>query len=123
MFLNLSVNGYLVFTNTLNGSAMRGMGVPQSCFAWESHLDLIAERLGISPLEIRRKNLFGEKGTLPNGQVIDSEAASECLERAVALFNNSEKIPLHPNKKRGIGMAAMIYPHDSVEFPAPHPYL
>lgn len=110
---NLSVNGYLVFTNTLNGSAMRGMGVPQSCFAWESHLDLIAERLGISPLEIRRKNLFGEKGTLPNGQVIDSEAASECLERAVALFNNSEKIPLHPNKKRGIGMAAMIYPHDS----------
>lgn len=110
---NLSVSGYLVFTNTLNGSAMRGMGVPQSCFAWESHLDLIAEELGISPLEIRRKNIFGQKGTLPNGQVIDSEAAGKCLERAVELFHNSEKIPLHPNKKRGVGMATMIYPHDS----------
>lgn len=110
---NLTVNGYLVFTNTLNGSAMRGMGVPQSCFAWESHLDLIAERLGISPLEIRRKNIFGKKGLLPNGQVVDSQAARECLERAVSLLKSSEAIPLRPNKKRGVGMATMIYPHDS----------
>lgn len=110
---NLKVDGYLVFTNTLNGSAMRGMGVPQSCFAWESHLDLIAERLGIHPLELRRKNMFGTKGTLPNGQVVDAAPARETLERAVALFQSSPSPPLRPRKKRGVGMAAMIYPHDS----------
>lgn len=110
---NLKVDGYLVFTNTLNGSAMRGMGVPQSCFAWESHLDLIAGRLGISPLELRRKNLFGSQGTLPNGQVVDSAPARETLERAVSLFQGGAPIPPRPRKKRGIGMAAMIYPHDS----------
>lgn len=75
---NIQMDGYLVFTNTLNASAMRGMGVPQSCFSWESHLDLIAEKLSMSPAELRRKNLFGSDGLLVNGQVIDAEPARAC---------------------------------------------
>lgn len=110
---NLQMDGYLVFTNTLNASAMRGMGVPQSCFAWESHLDLIAERLSMSPVELRRKNLFGLEGLLVNGQVIDAEPARACFEKALSIFEKSEKVPLREGKKRGVGVAAMIYPHDS----------
>lgn len=110
---NLAVKAYLVFTNTLNGSAMRGMGVPQSCFAWESHLDLIANRLDMDPVELRRKNLFHDSGVLANGQVVDSEAARLCMEKALTLFKNSPQVPLSPHKKRGVGIANMIYPHDS----------
>ena len=110
---NLAVKAYLVFTNTLNGSAMRGMGVPQSCFAWESHLNLIANRLDMDPVELRRKNLFHDSGVLANGQVVDSEAARLCMEKALTLFKNSPQVPLSPHKKRGVGIANMIYPHDS----------
>lgn len=110
---NIHVEGNLVFTNTLNASAMRGMGVPQSCFAWESHLDLIAERLHMDPVDLRRKNLFYERGKLVNGQVVDSSAARACFERALALYAQSGSIPPTPGKKRGMGIANMIYPHDA----------
>lgn len=110
---NIYVEGNLVFTNTLNASAMRGMGVPQSCFAWESHLDLIAERLGLDPIDLRRKNLFYEQGKLVNGQVVDSSAARACFEKALTLYKQSRPVPLTPGKKRGVGIANMIYPHDA----------
>lgn len=110
---NIQVEGNLVFTNTLNASAMRGMGVPQSCFAWESHLDLIAERLGMDPVELRRKNLFHDEGKLVNGQVIDSAPARACFEKALKLFRESRPTPPSPGKKRGVGLANMIYPHDA----------
>ena len=110
---NIQVKGSMVFTNMLNASAMRGMGIPQSCYAWESHLDLIAERLNMDPLELRRKNLFDDEGMLVNGQVLDSRAARACFEKALKLFEESEVPPVQKNKKRGIGVANMIYPHDS----------
>lgn len=110
---NIQVEASLVFTNTLNASSMRGMGVPQSCFAWESHLDLVAERLEMDPVELRRKNLFEEEGRLVNGQVIDSRPARLCFEKALELFKHSQEVPRGKNMKRGIGVAAMIYPHDS----------
>lgn len=110
---NISVDGNLVFTNTLSGSAMRGMGVPQSCFAWEAHLDLIAQKLGMDPVALRKKNLFDEEGQLVNGQVVDAAPAKACFEKALKLYEATEKLPLKPNKKRGVGIANMIYPHDS----------
>lgn len=110
---NIQVDGYMVFTNRLNASAMRGMGIPQSCYAWESHLDLIAERLGMSPVELRRKNLFDSDGLLVNGQVVDARPARACFEKALRLFRESGEIPVQSGKKRGTGVAAMIYPQDS----------
>lgn len=88
---NVKADAYLVYTNTLVGSSMRGMGVPQVCFAMESHLDRIARKLGLSPLEIRRRNLFAAAGQMPNGQVIDSRAAKGTLERAVELFRDRSR--------------------------------
>ena len=50
---NVRADAYLVYTNTLIGSSMRGMGVPQVCFALESQLDALAYRLGMEPEELR----------------------------------------------------------------------
>lgn len=108
-----AVDASLVFTNTLIASAMRGMGVPQSCFAWESHLDVIAERIGMSPENLRRKNLFDEEGALVNGQVVPATSARACFEKALGLYRETETIPRKSNKLRGVGIANMIYPHDS----------
>ncbi len=107
---NQKADGILVYTNTLPGSAMRGMGIPQSNFAWESHMDRIAEVLGMDPIELRRKNMFGEEGVLINGQTVDSRAARESFEKALSLYKNSKPVPPVPGKRRGVGLAAMIYP-------------
>ena len=85
---NVRADAYLVYTNTLIGSSMRGMGVPQVCFALESQLDALAYRLGMEPEELRRRNLFSDTGHLPNGQVIPSSAARATFERAWELFRD-----------------------------------
>ncbi len=54
-------DSYSVYTNTVPGGAFRGFGGPQASFAYESHLDMIAHRMHIDPLELRMKNLL-EKG-------------------------------------------------------------
>ena len=70
-------------TNTPPNGAFRGFGAPQTEFAAEVHLDRLAERLGLSPLDIRRRNLYHPGDITPTGQVLrDSVAAEEVLERA-----------------------------------------
>jgi CO/xanthine dehydrogenase Mo-binding subunit len=53
---NLDFNGYVVYTNRVPTTAMRGFGVTSVSFAVETHLNRIAEVLGIDPLQLRLKN-------------------------------------------------------------------
>ena len=70
-------------TNTPPNGAFRGFGAPQTEFAAETHLNRIAEALEISPLEIRRRNVYQVGDTTPTGQVLrGSVAGEEVLERA-----------------------------------------
>lgn len=55
---HLLSDAYGVYTNTVPGSAFRGFGGPQVVFAYESHLDMIAHRLKMDPLNLRMKNLL-----------------------------------------------------------------
>ncbi len=58
---HLLTNAYVVYTNTVPATAFRGYGGQHVAFAYESHLDMIAHRLEVDPLEIRMKNLL-ERG-------------------------------------------------------------
>ena len=70
-------------TNTPPHGAFRGFGAPQTEFAAETHLDRVAEALGMSPLEIRRRNAYREGDTTATGQVLrESVAALDVLEAA-----------------------------------------
>ena len=88
---NVKADAYLVYTNTLIGSSMRGMGVPQVCYAMECQMDNLAHKLGMDPVELRRRNLFGETGQLPNGQVVPSQGAKQTLERAWEIFRDPDR--------------------------------
>lgn len=74
----LDVTCAAVYTNTAPASSFRGFGAPQVTFAAESQLDEAAERLGIDPLEIRRRNLL-EPGERPWPRVrgIDANLAAD----------------------------------------------
>ncbi|MFL5683172.1 MAG: xanthine dehydrogenase family protein molybdopterin-binding subunit [Chloroflexota bacterium] len=80
---NVRIRARATRTNTPPNGAFRGFGAPQTEFAAETHLNRIADALGISPLEIRRRNVYRVGDTTPTGQVLRSSVAGEeVLERA-----------------------------------------
>jgi selenium-dependent xanthine dehydrogenase len=74
-FQNIDILGMAVYTNNVVSGAYRGFGVTQSCFAMESNLNLLAEKVGISPWEIRYRNAIRPGQVLPNGQIADANVA------------------------------------------------
>ncbi len=75
------VESFTVFTNKPMSGAMRGYGLPQVAFAYESQMDMIAGKLGIDPLDIRRKNIVAEGSKVVTGQRLYSVGLKECLEK------------------------------------------
>jgi aldehyde oxidoreductase len=67
---NLEVSSRLVYTNNPWGSAARGAGPPQSHYALECAIDLLAEKMGIDPLDFRRRNSLKPGETTATGQVV-----------------------------------------------------
>ena len=72
---NVKIKGTAVYTNNPPGGAFRGFGVTQSVFASECNLNLLAQKVGISPWEIRFKNAVEPGDALPNGQIADKGTA------------------------------------------------
>src|SRR5207247_4680942 len=64
---HLLTNAYSIYTNTVPAGAFRGFGGPQVAFAYETHIDMIAGRLGLDPFEIRMKNLLDKGESFSNG--------------------------------------------------------
>ena len=65
---NLRVRGVAVYTNTSPASSYRGFGAPQAALAGELNMDMAADRLGIDPVELRRRNLLAPGDTLIAGK-------------------------------------------------------
>ncbi len=76
-YQNIEINGMAVYTNNPPGGAFRGFGVTQSCFATECNINQLAEKVGISPWEIRYLNAIRPGDELPNGQIADETTALE----------------------------------------------
>ncbi len=73
--LNVDITGLCVYTNNPPAGAFRGFGVPQAAFASETNLDLLAEKVGISPWEIRYRNALEPGMVNPTGQITDEGTA------------------------------------------------
>lgn len=103
-----------VYTNLPVAGAMRGYGTPQIFFAFESHLDDIARKLHLDPIEIRQKNLVdvGYVDELSKNK-IQSCGIKACTIKGQELIRWSEKKALyksqHGPKRRGLGMACFSY--------------
>jgi carbon-monoxide dehydrogenase large subunit len=97
---NVHMDSYCVYTNNPVGGAFRGFGIPQMTWAIESHLDVMAEKLGIDPVDLRLKNAVEEGSLSATGQVLHSVGLKETLRQA------AEKIGwgkgLGPNRGKGI---------------------
>ncbi len=74
-YQNTDIRGFGYYTNNPPAGAFRGFGVCQSEFALECCIDLLAEKVGITPWEIRYKNAIEPGAVLPNGQIADCSTA------------------------------------------------
>ncbi len=83
---NLLIEGHTVYTNKSVSGSVRAPTGPEACWALESHIDEIAQRVGIDPVQLRLRNLAGEGDTGPTGQVHTSIGTRECLQRAAELI-------------------------------------
>jgi CO/xanthine dehydrogenase Mo-binding subunit len=87
---NVDVEGLLVYTNNTVSSAMRGFGVPQVCFAWESHTETIARRLGMDSVKFRMINAYEDGDVTPGGQSLADVGLKASLQQAEAAFGWSQ---------------------------------
>ena len=64
---NVRVDAVSALTNNTFTSAYRGFGAPQVCFAYESQMDALAEKLGLTPLEFRMRNYLAHRRRARHG--------------------------------------------------------
>lgn len=102
-------------TNVMPSGAFRGYGSMQTAFAIESQMDILAERLGIDPLELRLRNAVGLGSTTITGHVLDeSVGVKKTLEAIRPYYEEAKRWAREPslggNFKRGVGIAVGVKP-------------
>ena len=86
------IDGWAYYTNNPPAGAFRGFGVTQTCFCIETLMNEMADRVGISPWEIRYRNAIRPGGVLPNGQIVDeSTGLVETLEAVKPYYDEAVK--------------------------------
>ena len=73
---NLKINSYCVYTNTVSAASFRSIGGPQTAWATESQMDIIAQKLGLDPVALRLKNLVKKGEEIrPKFRPLDADLA------------------------------------------------
>ena len=98
---HLRVEGYTVYTNRTPSGSTRAPGGPQVCWAVEQHTDVLADRIGMNPVEFRMQNLFHDGDEGPFGEVLSGVAVKECLKEAADMIGWGSELP----RNEGIGLS------------------
>ena len=110
---NVKTDIYAAYTNNNFTGAMRGFGSPQVNFAIESMMDELAERVGLSPLEIRLRNAFEDGAETATGQRLNHKVSlKDVLKKAAEESDFERKWKIYRSAEnrsrtfaRGIGLS------------------
>jgi len=101
------IDCYAMYTNNPPAGAFRGFGVPQSAFAVEQNMDILAHELGMDPFELRRKNALRVGSTTATGQVLrESVGLLDCLDWVESQVRELPSPPPHLHLNVAWGIAA-----------------
>jgi len=113
---SVRIHAKAVATNAPPHGAFRGFGAPQSLFAMERHMDRIARAVGLSPVEIRRRNFLQPGQTTTTEQVVREPIdLGKLLDRALEVSDYHAKKQRFANEsrlgatKKGMGIAAFLH--------------
>jgi len=105
--------GRAVSTNHSWGAAFRAFGAPQSEFASETLMDMLAEKMGMDPLELRYKNVYRPGGTgLPSSQQPEVFTLPDLIDMLRPKYQEAlkrAKQNSNANKKCGVGISLAMY--------------
>lgn len=103
---NIAIESLAVYTNRPPAGALRGFGAPQTAWAYDTHMDMIATALNFDKLEFRRKNLLREGRPQASGTIIHDAAIHKVLDRVVERLGWHRPFDRGNNKiRRGRGLA------------------
>jgi CO/xanthine dehydrogenase Mo-binding subunit len=114
---HVTVDSYALYTNLPPAGALRGFGIPQLVWAYESHTDLMARELGLDPVEFRRRNLLREGRPQATGTVLRDAQTDKVLERLAVLMEKkpaSKSATLKSGRGIAIGFKACVSPTTSL---------
>jgi len=116
---NVRIDSYALYTNLPPAGALRGFGIPQLVWAYESHTDLIARELKMDPVEFRRKNILHDGRPQATGTVMKDAAIDKVLERTAARMGWGKPFDHGSGTVRrgrgiAIGFKAVVAPTTSV---------
>src|SRR5690349_15828151 len=113
---NIRISAKAVATNAPPHGAFRGFGAPQSLFAMERHMDRIAQVVGLSPAEIRRRNFLKPGQTTTTEQTVNEPIdLGRLLDRALDLSDytakkaNFDKVNSASRVRKGVGIASFLH--------------
>jgi aldehyde oxidoreductase len=111
---NIKVLGRSIYTNNSFSGSARGAGPPQTTFATESAIDMLAHKLGIDPLEFRRMNSLKPGQTKATGMVVKQWDFLEVCDAIQPAYEQAMKEAQEFNAgsgtiKRGVGIAAFSF--------------
>lgn len=109
---NVRLNGKLVYTNNPPRGALRGFGGPQAAFALNSHIAVLAEKLGIDVVEMLKRNAVKSGDTTVHGFQVGSSGLTDCIEQVSEGIRWKEKRYRREDKgtkRRGIGFGTAIH--------------
>ncbi len=114
---NVVIRGYAVATNLPPSGAFRGFGAPQTLFALERHMDLLARQVGEDPITFRERHLLRTGQTFPTGEVVrQGERIEAVFRRALEVSRFRERRReieaanrRSPRVQRGIGLALFLH--------------
>lgn len=104
---NVFGDGYAVSTNTMPCAPYRGLGVPESAWAMENLLDVLAEKLNMSPVELRLKNFLKKGEENAYGEKLTSTSVASCLKLVADAIKVDEPCEQEPGSpwRKGRGVA------------------
>src|SRR6516162_10059174 len=116
---NVSIDSYALYTNQPPAGALRGFGVPQLVWGYESHTDMVARALGIDPVDFRRRNVIRNGGPQATGTPLKDAPVDKVLEHVAARMNWTAPFdrgtgPVRRGRGLAIAIKAVISPTTSV---------
>jgi CO/xanthine dehydrogenase Mo-binding subunit len=116
---NVRIDSYALYTNLPAAGALRGFGIPQLVWAYESHTDMIARELEMDPVEFRRRNILRDGRPQATGTVMKDAAIYKVLERTAARMDWKKPFDrgngtLRRGRGIAIGFKAVVAPTTSV---------
>ncbi|CAH1653276.1 MULTISPECIES: xanthine dehydrogenase family protein molybdopterin-binding subunit [unclassified Chelatococcus] len=110
---NIKAHICTTFTNNMTAGAMRSFGIVKLAFATESQINKLAEKIGMSPIQIRRINAVKDGTSTLTGQTLSAVGFTKTLDVIEPIYEarkaELDKMTLADGIKRGLGLASLGY--------------